>query len=182
MTTYRAALMVHGPGPSGGITPVNASASYVLGATILGAGAANAVVFAHQPDVTRVLTVTGSALNMRGTVTITGRDCAGNGITDTFVLHDTDTVAGTKAFATVLNVAMPAKTNGSGDTLTVGVANVFGIQHMLTLASRLFIKEFNASTDAGSLVVNPTVLSQNLYTLAGTPNGSRSLDLFYLIG
>jgi hypothetical protein len=181
MIRYYPGLVAHGPGAAGGITPVNASAAYILGATILGAAAANAIVFAHQPDYARVLSVKGNAGGIAGNVVITGRDAAGEALTDTIALSGTDTVNGVKAFEVVTNVNLPAKTNGSGDTVSVGVASIFGLHNKLASAGLLLRQEFDHSTDAGSLAVSATVLASNLYTPAGTPNGSKSLDLYYFV-
>lgn len=181
MIRYYPGLVAHGPGSSGGITPVDANATYILAATILGAAPANAIIFAHQPDYARVLSVKGNAAGIAGNVVITGRDAAGAALTETIALSGTDTVNGTKAFETVLNVNLPAKTNGSGDTVSIGVANIFGLHNMLSSAGLLLRQEFDHSTDGGSLAVSTTALALNLYTPAGTPNGSKSLDLYYFV-
>lgn len=65
------------------------------------------------------------------------------------------------------------------DTVSVGVDDVFGMPGVITNAGYLLVKLFDGSTDAGSLAVSAT-RSQNLYTIAGTPNGVKTLDLVYL--
>jgi len=181
MISYYPGLVAHGPGSAGGITPVNASATYVLAATILGAAPANAIVFAHQPDYARLLSVTGNASGMTGNVVITGRDAAGKALSATVALSGTDTVPTLVAFETVTSIALPARTHGSGDTVSIGVLNVFGLHNKLASAGLLLRQEFDHSTDGGSLAVSAATLALNLYTPAGTPNGSRSLDLYYFV-
>ena len=181
MIRYYPGLVAHGPGAAGGITPVNASATYILAATLLGAAATNAVVFAHQPDYARLLSVKGNAEDMTGNVVITGRDAVGGALSATVALNGTATVLTLVAFEVVTNVNLPAKTNVSGDTVSVGVANVFGLHNKLASAGLLLRQEFDHSTDAGSLAVSAATLALNLYTPAGTPNGSKSLDLYYFV-
>lgn len=181
MTIFYQALVAHGPGRYGGVTPATKAANSVLLATLLGATATNVVTFAAQPDCVRVLTVKGNAGGIAGNVVITGRDAAGGAITDTIALSGTAEVAGAKAFKTVLSVLLPAKTNGSGDTVSVGCADVFGLYNKLSDAGLLILKRFDNADDGGTLAVSSTVTSTNLYTPAGTPNGSKSLDLYYFI-
>lgn len=65
------------------------------------------------------------------------------------------------------------------DTVSVGVDDVFGMPEVIANAGYLLVKLFDGSTDAGSLAVSAT-RSQNLYTIAGTPNGAKELELIYL--
>lgn len=182
-TFYYPALIAHGPGRTGGIAPANATTTYILGNTVL-TGTTQTVLpasLAHQPDVCRVLTVKGNAGGMTGNVVITGQDSAGSTITDTIAVSGTDTVAGVKAFKSISSIVVPAKTNVSGDQLAIGTANIFGLASKLSNTGLLLLAQFNGSTDSGSLAVSSTVLSQNLWTIAGTPNGTKKLDLYYIV-
>ena len=80
MIRYYPGLVAHGPGAAGGITPVNASATYILAATLLGAAATNAVVFAHQPDYARLLSVKGNAEGMTGNAEFSACGRGGSGL------------------------------------------------------------------------------------------------------
>jgi hypothetical protein len=133
-----------------------------------------------NPDVPRTLTVTGSQAGITGDVVITGTDAAGNTITDTIALNGTATVEGVRAFKTVTSIQVPAQTNPSGDAVSVGVAKTFGLPHVVYNAACLLVKLFDGSTDAGTLTVDAEV-SKNLYSLAGTPDGAKVLDLFYIV-
>ncbi len=66
------------------------------------------------------------------------------------------------------------------DTVSVGVAKKFGLNHIVYNAALLLVKLFDGSTDAGSLAVDADEVEKNLYSLAGTPNGVKLLDLYYL--
>jgi len=65
------------------------------------------------------------------------------------------------------------------DTVSVGVGKKFGVPHIIENASMLEEKIFDGSDDNGTLAVDAD-LEKNLFSLAGTPNGSKVLDLYYL--
>jgi hypothetical protein len=81
------------------------------------------------------------------------------------------TTAGTSADTTA---GVPA------DTVSVGVGKKFGIPHIIENTSLLQEKLFDGSDDNGTLALDADELEKNLYSLAGTPNGSKVLDLYYL--
>jgi hypothetical protein len=66
------------------------------------------------------------------------------------------------------------------DTVSMGVGKKFGIPHIVENASLLEEKIFDGSDDSGTLAVDADELEKNLYSLNGTPNGSKVLDLYYL--
>jgi hypothetical protein len=181
MISYQAAPLALGPGRKGAITPATKTATKILAATLLTASTQNVVTFASQPDVVRVLTVKGNAEGMAGNVVITGKDAAGVTLTDTIALSGTGEVTGAMALKSVSAILLPAKTNGSGDTVSVGTADIFGLNNLLSDTGLLLYKRFNNADDAGSLAVSATVLASNLYTLGGTANGSKVLKLYYFI-
>ena len=182
MISYQAAPLAIGPGRKGAITPATKSANSILTSTILAAASTtNVVTFAAQPDCVRVLTVKGNAGGIAGNVVITGRDAAGGALVDTIALSGAGEIIGVKAFKSVSSILLPAKTNGSGDAVSVGWADKFGLNNLLSDAGLLLYKRFNNSDDAGSLAVSPTVLADNIYTLAGSANGSKVLKLYYFI-
>ena len=80
-----------------------------------------------NPDVGRVASITGSAAGIAGDVVISGTDQNGDAATDTLALSGTSTVAGVVAFATVTSITLPGRTHASGDTVSVGCGNVFGL-------------------------------------------------------
>jgi hypothetical protein len=66
------------------------------------------------------------------------------------------------------------------DTVSVGVGKKFGLPHIIGNASLLEEKLFDGADDNGTLAVDADELEKNLYSLAGTPNGLKVLDLYYL--
>lgn len=85
-----------------------------------------------NPDVPRNLVVKGNASGMAGNVVFTGKNAEGVTITETIALNGSSAVAGNKAFAEVTSYTLPAKTNGSGDTVSVGVGSKLAIGYRLS--------------------------------------------------
>jgi hypothetical protein len=131
------------------------------------------------PDAPRVLSITGNQAGIAGDVVIEGTSIDDEPISETIALDEGNTVNGTLAFKTVTKITLPAKT-GSGDTVSVGTLDVFGIPHALPNAALLLFKLFDGSSDAGTLAVDADVLELNQYTIAGTPDGAKVLDLYYV--
>lgn len=160
--------------------PANASTTAILAATALLVSAqAGFTTGLNDPDFARFLTVKGGAAGQNKTVTIHGTDISGNVISEAFTLNGTSTVNGTKAFRTVTSVDLPAW-NADGDTVAVGTRNIFGMPHIPFGAAALRESLFDGSDDAGSLAITAT-LCTTAYTLAGTPNGAKVVDLIYYV-
>ena len=180
--------MQYGALPSGSVTqmhpvaysttPVLGTAVYVHAAITLGAAAADVTTAITNPDVPRVLSVKGNAGGITGNVVITGTDFAGNAITDTIALSAASEVSGIYAFATVTNIHVPVKTNGSGDTVSVGVQNKIGYQVAIPNASLAFANSFNGAIDAGSITAAATVKG-SFYAPAGTLDGAKILIMYF---
>jgi len=135
-----------------------------------------------NPDVPRTVTVKGNASGIAGNVVIDGTNVEGDVIQDTIALNGSTEVEGVKAFKTVTKITVPAKTNGSGDAVSVGIAKKFGLPHIVDNAALLLVKLFDSSADSGTLAVDADEVEKNLFALNGTPNGSKVLDLYYLKG
>ncbi|MBI5951899.1 MAG: hypothetical protein HY865_09595 [Chloroflexi bacterium] len=162
------------------ITPAAKSATAVHAAIAMDDVPVVVTTGITNPDVPRVVTVKGNASGITGNVVITGTNAAGDVITDTIALNGATEVAGAKAFDTVTQIDLPVETHAGTDTVSIGRADVFGLPHIVYNALMLLVKIFDGSTDAGSLAVDADELEKNLYTPAGTPNGSKVLDLIYL--
>lgn len=132
-----------------------------------------------NPDVARLLTIKGNALNEAGDVVIVGTNINGEAITETIALNGTSEVAGILAFASVTKITLPARTT-VGDTVSVGFADSFGMPQILRNLLNVLVKIFDGSTDAGTLTLDADI-AKNLYVPAGTPNGTRVLELIYLV-
>jgi len=67
------------------------------------------------------------------------------------------------------------------DTVSVGVATLVGLPHIVSYPAALLLALFNGTADSGgSLAVDGTYIEKNLYTPAGTYNGTKLLDLYYM--
>lgn len=160
--------------------PAAVSTSAVCSAiTLPDSGTLEVTTGITNPDVPRVLSITGNQAGITGNVVIYGTDAAGAAISDTIAANGTSTVEGTRAFKTVTKIVVPARTN-SGDTITVGWTKKLGLPHKVYNAACLLVKLFNGSADAGTLSVH-SELSKNIYALNGTPDGSKVVDLFYIV-
>jgi hypothetical protein len=277
------------------ITPDAASATAVHAAANLVAAAQDITTAITDPDVPRTVTVKGNVSGITGDVVITGLNILNVEIEDTIALNGTAEVEGIKAFKTVTNIHLPARShvpvaqvetatvagtvtvagdatvivtaagmtgtpktisvavlendtasdvagkirtalgldaavtalfavsgatdkviltrltaaandatlnisidNGTctglttagtsanttagvvTDSVSVGIANKFGTPHIIAQSTLLQESVFDGSDDAGSLAVDADEVEKNLYSIAGTPNGAKVLDLYYL--
>lgn len=163
------------------IAPALQTATYVHAAVTLGTGVTTTVTTAiTQPDYPRIATIKGNAGGIAGNVVITGTNFKGEVITDTIALNGANEVLGVKAFRTITSILLPARTQ-AGDTVSIGVGKLFGLPHIVANATYLLIKNFNGSADVGTLAVDADEIEKNLFSLNGTPDGSKLVDLFYLI-
>ena len=132
-----------------------------------------------QPDVPRVVLVKGNAAGIAGTVLIEGSDSNGTTISETLTLSGTAAVVGTLAFAHIRRITLPIRT-ASGNTVSVGTGNVLGLWHALAADVRL-VTTFNDAADLGTLAMDATDVSKNLFTPAGTLDGVKVLRIIYVI-
>jgi hypothetical protein len=86
-----------------------------------------------NPDVYRVLTVTGNSSGMAQTVYVRGTDWADNPITDAIELDGTTTAIGRKPFMTVDKVFFPARTD-SGQKVRIGTSTRLGLYYPVSEA------------------------------------------------
>lgn len=87
-----------------------------------------------QPDVYRVLSVTGNKPFMFQDVYIIGTDWADNDITDKIQLNETTPRRGVKPFKTVTKIILPAQ-NNPGETVTVGTTTKLGLYYPIASTS-----------------------------------------------
>lgn len=88
---------------------VAASAAGVLAATNLGVAAQAITDGINDPAVPRALSIVGNVVSIVGNVVITGKNYAGETITETVALNGVTTVNGNKAFKDVDSVALPVQ-------------------------------------------------------------------------
>jgi hypothetical protein len=128
-----------------------------------------------QPDVPRNLVMTGNA-GANEVITANGLNAAGAAITEDFTLSGTTPIVGAKAFKTVTSIVTPIGTH----TVAIVCGNVLGLINKLA-ADTFLLKKFDNATDAGTVAVSATALESNTYALAGTLNGTKLVDLYYIV-
>lgn len=161
--------------------PALGTATYCLAATALAIAAQTLLTGFTSPDVPRLLYITSNAGGMNKTVTIYGTNAAGVAIHEDIVENGNGTRNGTKAFATITSVVLPAYNNGTSDTVSIGMRNLIGFTCALPATALLLGSYFNGSTDAGSATAAATV--EGSYYTAAVPtnyNGLKLLDLYYI--
>lgn len=161
--------------------PALQTATYVHAAITMTAAAQVITTGITQPDYPRIVTIKGNAVGNAGDVVIAGTNFAGEAISDTIALNGATEVLGVKAFRTVTSITLPAETHAGTDTTSIGVGKLFGLPHIPFNAAALLVKLFNASTDAGTLAVDADEIEKNLFSLAGTPDGAKVVDLIYIV-
>lgn len=157
-------------------TPAAPNSSVILAATTLANGATTTVTTGFtQPDVPRVLSVTGNRAGQTGNVVLTLQDAAGVEFTETVALNGTTTVEATKAAARIVSAVLPAR-GQAGDTVQIGTTAKLGLPLTLPTAAsrRVLMASVNGVREATlpTIVGNPTNLNQNLITFATALNGS----------
>jgi hypothetical protein len=88
-------------------------------------------------------------------------------------------VAGAVAFAKIAKITLPART-AANNSVQVGVTNKLGLWHSLTWDSRL-VTQFDGAADAGTLAIDSDEVYKNLFTPAGTLDGTKILRIVYVV-
>lgn len=132
-----------------------------------------------QPDVPRSLRLVGNQVTATGNVVIVGTNSNGEAITETIALNGTTPVETVRAFDRVERVTVPTR-GAASDSITIGPGNKIGLYHTLQ-APTILSKFFNGATDAGTLTTHATEVARNVYTPAGTFDGTKRLILHYAV-
>jgi hypothetical protein len=164
------------------LAPANASATATHAAVTLAQTVTTTVTTGiTQPDYPRVLSVKGNDANVTGNVVINGTDFNDAVISDTIALNAANTVNGAVAFKTVTSIVLPAYAVAGTETVSVGRANIFGLPAACPNAGLVLVKSFDAgAADSGSVTAAITVKG-SLFTINGTPNGIKVLELTMLV-
>jgi hypothetical protein len=161
-------------------SPAVGSATAVKAAYTLLAGASPGITAGiTNPDAPRNVTVQGNAAGIVGNVVVHGTDYAGNVITETLALNATNLISGNKAFRAVSSIDYPAKTNGSGDTVTVGTGAKLGLPAALPHDQVLSAFLGGVREATRPTVATAADLASNTITLNSALNGSAVLVDFY---
>jgi hypothetical protein len=161
------------------ITPALASTTGVHAAITLPTSGTTVVTTSiTNPDFPRQITITGNAAGITGNVVIVGTDIADAALTETLVAVDNTTVTSTKAFKTVTSITVPTRTT-AGDTISVGTGAKVGFPVAIPQTTRVLAKNFNGSTDAGTVTAGATA-PLSVYAAAGSFDGAKVLELIFI--
>lgn len=138
-----------------------------------------------SPDVPRNVTATagGTAGDIKAIqVTVTGTDAEGATITETlpaFTVNTTGTVTGSKAFATVTSISIPAH-DGTGATTAIGLGAKVGLGERLSLDTVIAAHLGGAREGTRPTVaVSASTLASNTVTLNSALNGTEVVVDYY---
>jgi len=158
-----------------------AGVANVLAATALTTAAQDIITGITQPPTPRVLSITGSASTAVGNVVITGTDAAGEALSETLTSTGAATVVGTKAFATVTKITLPALAGADGETISVGLAGAFGLPYKLPYDTILKIYNGGTATTVASSSFSPTVLASNYIVPTSALDPTKQVDVYLII-
>jgi phage tail sheath gpL-like len=165
-----AAVIVTCTGMAG--TPKTLSVAVALNDTAAQVAEKIRAALAADSAVTALFTVSRSGAD----IILTKITVAAN-ITNLNVDIDNDTCEGLTDAPTSADTV----TGVAYDTVSVGIAKKFGLPQIAYNAACVLLALFNGSADTGgTLAVDDDEVEKNLYSCAGTPNGSRVLDLYYV--
>jgi len=162
--------------PAAQVTAADTDA--LIDGTALGAGVLTLTTFLSQPSCPRNLTMVCSA-TQTGDAVVNGLDIGNNVISETFTLDSTTPVVGALAFKTVTSVVLPVK--AGSETIDIGFGVKYGLPYKLIADELVFVKLFNKAADTGTVVVDASDLAKNVFTLNGTADGAKEIDLYILI-
>ena len=116
-----------------------------------------------------------------GFFTVTGSNAAVILTANAIAVNDTSMslVIANDGSAGITTVTSVDTTPGSNDKVSLGRTKVLGIPQIVKYAACVLVALFKGSADAGSLAVDDDEVEKNLYTPAGTLDGSP-VDLYYL--
>lgn len=127
-----------------------------------------------NPKKPRGLSITGGQASETGIVTITGTNINGDPISEAITLNGTATVAGTKAFASITSLAIPARVQETTPTVTIGTTDVMGLPLCLPAAACVYATYHNGTLEETAATV--TVDSDEIEKNTADPNSANNAD------
>lgn len=161
--------------------PAAPSNTAVHAAVTLTAAAQTVTTGITNPDFARSLIIKGNAAGIAGDVTITGKR---NGvvISETIALDEANAVEGDYAFDEVTSILLPAKTNASGDTVSVGYGSKLGLSRVLRDAT-IIATHFNGTVEGTpATLAKGGELHSTTIDLNSALNGSAVRCDYYVVG
>lgn len=157
-------------------TPALGTNTAVHAAVTLTGAAQTVTTGITNPDAPRALLVKGNASGIVGTVTIYGRDVNGSAMSEKISLNGSSAVLGNAAFAVITKIVLPAKTNASGDTVSIGTSNKLGLMHPIIQDADVTLLLVDGVAEAAAAIdeVNSTI------TTTTALNDTRRIDVVYI--
>lgn len=152
----------------------NSNTSVHAAVTLPASGTTVVTTGITNPGVPRVARIVGNAAGIAGNVVVAGLDQFGAAQTDTIALSATTPVDGVIAFRTITSITFPAKTNASGDTVSVGVGQAIGADRALSDPNVLYAT-YNGVLESTAATV---VLAHNTVSLNTTLAGSAVVIVY----
>lgn len=147
--------------------------------TVIPAGTAIA-----QPPTPRVLSVVSNDADVTSVaVKIEGTDAAGVAISEDITVTGLTPALGTKAFATITKITLPAFAGAVAEAISVGLADAFGLPYRLPYNT--VIKMFNGGADAtvvsATSSFDATNLSENYIDPSAALDPTKQVDVYLII-
>ena len=162
---------------------VAADADYVLAAKALTTEVQDITTGITNPPTPRVLSVTGNKSTAVGDVIIEGTDMAGAELVETITSTGDATVVGTKAFATVTKITLPAFAGAVAEAISVGLADAFGLPYRLPYDT--IIKMFNggqvATVVSATSSFDAVNLSENYIDPSVALDPTKQVDVYLIV-
>lgn len=127
------------------------------------------------PQLVEVKGVTTGTFN--NTVKVVGTNIRDEAIEDSITLNDSTAAAGVKAFKSISHMDLPLRDNAD-DTVSLGTVKTVGLPWYVVNTAHVILAQLDGSTDAGTVTYDADEIEKNVYAVAGTPNGSKLLDLY----
>jgi len=154
--------------------PDTASATAVHAAVTLTTAVQDVTTGITHPDIYRAVSVKGSAATVYGSVTILGRDWAGQKQTEVIIASGTGAIEGNKAFKYVDKITLPVRV-APGETISVGSTTKLGLYRPISAAA-LDLLEVDGVVEAAAAIDT----SNGTFTPTTAPNGTRNFRASYL--
>lgn len=141
--------------------------------------------FIAQPPCARNVTVTVAATTAghvkAGAIVVTGKNLAGETITESFTptVDTPGTLTGVKAFTSIDSVSVPAQ-DGDSVTVDVGFGQLIGLPYMLTKKRVLLTLNDGVVDTAPTLAIDADEIEKNTVDFEGSLDGS-AMDMSIIV-
>lgn len=171
--------------------PAAAGTADILSANagIIDTNAVTISTFVAQPDVVRAVqfTIGGTAADIGTcTATVNGTDFHGQVISEDFSVtaNTAETLQGSKAFASITSISLPAACEDSpyGATWSVGYSEKLGLKRCMAQAGHLVFSTVAGAyeTTRATVAVDAANIEGNTIDFNGTMNGANDFEVFFI--